>query len=77
MAEEITNWRSYMSALRWAGLEDFLLKLAIDMDVSISTKVVNNFLRQTVYFEVIGNSRNVWSFKDSVIKSIKEYNSWE
>ena len=67
-------YRDWITLLRWAGGEEFLRKLAIEHNVDITTTKTKGLIRETIYYVVQGEEKDLIKFKNSVYISIREYN---
>jgi hypothetical protein len=69
------KYKSYVSGLRWAGLQRFLKKYCYSHDLEITMDVDSGLIRETVYFTVVGESSAVEKFKKDLANAVNNYNS--
>lgn len=71
----MSEWSSYLSGLKWAGINDFLHDAANKHGLSlVVTANPRGLIRETVHFTVKGSAPNLTRFRNDIAKSIVDYN---
>ena len=73
MAKNSFSWKSYIEGPRWAGIQSALRKGAWDVGLDIEFTVEKGLLRETVFFEVMGDVDSVVGFKRGVEAMVREW----
>lgn len=76
---EEASLESWIEGPRWAGIKDFIIRSAIDYDltwVGDGNYVRENkgLLRTTVYYRVSGRYNDVKRFKKNTLRTMEAYN---
>lgn len=72
----MAEWSSYISGLKWIGLNDLLYDTADHLNLSlVVTANPRGLIRETIHFTVKGETANINKFSSSLAQSIHEYNT--
>lgn len=66
-------YKSYIEALKLAGVPAFIRKLAFTFDLDADIDVEKGFIRETTFFTIRGNQEQLDRFVLALNASIKEY----